>query len=46
MDKVPVDVVVNGLFIYTALATSGCIHAVRGENERVPLPSVLRIVYG
>lgn len=36
MDEVPVDVVVDRLLIHTAFATSGCIHAVRGENERFP----------
>ncbi|OJJ82552.1 uncharacterized protein ASPGLDRAFT_67980 [Aspergillus glaucus CBS 516.65] len=36
MDEVPIDVVVDRLLIHTAFATSGCIHAVRGENERFP----------
>lgn len=36
MDEVSVDVVVDRLLTHAALATSGCIHAVRGENECFP----------
>ena len=35
IDEVPVDVVADRLLMHVALGTSGCVHAVSGENGRL-----------